>query len=181
MKIEIIPYQESWQEEFSLLKERLKHLLAPLEPEIEHIGSTAVPGLCAKPIIDIMAGLKEEAELDVSAGLLEGTEFFSMPVYNEQIPFRRFFIGAKKGVEPGEVVHKNRSSHLHIVPIESEWWNEHLLFREYLKRNDAARDIYAKVKKDLSMHEWSHGNRYAEAKTDVIRGLLQDAKKKAGD
>ncbi|MBS2968675.1 GrpB family protein [Metabacillus sp. KIGAM252] len=177
MKIELIPYQKSWQGEFAFLKKRLEHLLAPLEPEIEHIGSTSVPGLCAKPIIDIMAGLREEAELDDAARLLEETEFFYMSVYNEQTPFRRFFIGAKNDAEPGEVIHKNRSCHLHIVPVKSDWWRDHLLFKDYLKRNDAARDTYARVKKELSMQEWPHGNDYANAKTEVIRNLLMEAKK----
>ncbi|MGD7009077.1 GrpB family protein [Metabacillus sp. 84] len=81
MKIELVSYRESWPADFERIKARLQELVGSLKPRFEHIGSTSVSGLCAKPIIDVMAGLHDEADLDKTVRLLQNSEFIYMPVY----------------------------------------------------------------------------------------------------
>lgn len=180
MRIELVPYQDKWATEFKLLQNKLSNRLTALAPVIEHIGSTSVPGLWAKPILDIMVGLKSEEELDQLVPLLEGDDFHYIPAYNAGTPFRRFFIGVKSGSHEGMVPHKDRSSHIHAVPVHSDWWREHLLFRDYLISDARARNEYAEVKRELSRLEWKDGNEYAAAKQEIICRILEEAKKARG-
>ncbi len=114
---------------------------------IEHIGSTSVPGLSAKPIIDMMPGLRSLEDARPLIPLLESIGYEYVPAFEHDtssgsgMPFRRYF----RKDENGE-----RAYHLHAVEAGSSFWAEHLLFRDYLRgHSDAAAD-YARLKRDLA-------------------------------
>jgi GrpB-like predicted nucleotidyltransferase (UPF0157 family) len=122
---------------------------------IEHIGSTSVPGLCAKPIVDILVGLREltlsEAEIDAMERL--GYEFLG----EFGLPGRLYF---RKG-EP-------RTHHVHVVAHGGEHWERHLAFRDALRSDPEERRRYDELKRRLAAEGHSR-EIYSELKTPFIR------------
>ncbi|OAS86601.1 GrpB family protein [Metabacillus litoralis] len=187
MKITLSSYDPKWPLDFELEKKELSGVIGDLDPLIEHIGSTSIRGLSAKPILDIMIGIREESLLDTVASRMAQGAFVYLPIYNEQLPFRRFLIGLKTvNIEfPSvltkenfiEIPHGERKSHIHVVPINSDWWNDHLLFRDFLRNSVVDRQLYEKVKQELSLKNWENGNEYASAKTSCIQSILEKARR----
>lgn len=169
MKIQITPYSTSWIKGFKNESQVLQTVFK--EPVIiEHIGSTSISGLAAKPIIDIMIGLTnfQTAGEHVSSINRLGYEYISK--YEKEMPYRKFFIKMDNG---------KRTHHIHMVEIDSEFWKRHLLFRDYLRNNEQARNEYAKLKQRLALCEWTDGDEYAAAKSDFIRRIENRARRKA--
>lgn len=173
--------------QFRLHEERLINAFNEPSIKIEHIGSTSVEGLSAKPIIDILIGVLSIEELSFVVDALEDSPYIYKKVYDEALPFRRFFIGVKKEyvhlypnvIEKEEVYipHEHRTAHIHTVPITHQWWEDHLLFRDHLRLNPNDRLMYEAVKQDLSKNEWKTGNEYADAKTECVLKILNKAKR----
>ena len=158
----IVDYDPRWP---ALYEEEKGAILAAVGPSalgIEHIGSTAVPGLAAKPIIDIMLGIHRLEEAPALYEPLAALGYEYAPEFEELIPERRFF---RKG--PAEC----RTYHLHLVELRDDFWLRHVLFREYLRRHaDAARD-YEQLKRKLAAEYADNRPAYTEAKTTFIRGI----------
>ena len=187
MKITISEYNKDWPQAFIEEKEDILSLLKDDKPIVEHVGSTSVPGLAAKPIIDIMVGVKNEQDLNVVPNEMVKLSYVYLPIYNKELPFRRFFIGVKDQYSTQypsvltnenfiDIPHHHRKSHIHIVPIDCQWWHDHLLFRDYLRKSSEDLQIYEKMKTELAKREWVDGNEYAAAKTNVIQRILMKAK-----
>jgi GrpB-like predicted nucleotidyltransferase (UPF0157 family) len=171
-EIAVVPYDPCWPEVFE--QERL-HLLSCLPSDlvkrIEHFGSTAVSGLSAKPIVDILV---EVTSLDKTkkriAPILEakGYDYFWRPSWGDDTPpFYAWFIKRDRN--------GNRTHHVHMVEADFEHWDR-LLFRDYLiEYPDVARE-YGNLKKNLS--EALHSDRvaYTQAKNDFIRKVTEKAK-----
>lgn len=171
-EVAIVPYDSCWPEMFE--QERL-HLLSclPLElvRRIEHFGSTAIPGISAKPIVDILV---EVTSLDETknriAPILEaqGYDYFWRPSWGDDAPpFYAWFIKRDRN--------GNRTHHIHMVEPDFEHWDR-LLFRDYLiEHPDVARE-YSELKEKLS--DVLHRNRvaYTEAKTNFIMAITKKAK-----
>lgn len=171
MKITIAEYNPNWADMFEQEKQLLTNLIGEPLQEIEHIGSTSVPNLPAKPIIDIMVGLKDFqiADLVVLKLIEKGYKYF--PQYEDEMPDRRFF---KKIIE-GQTI-----SHIHMVELADKFWQRHLLFRDYLRTNPDTAQQYTQLKNDLSKQDWPSSNDYADAKTDFIRKIEKQAKTTKG-
>jgi GrpB-like predicted nucleotidyltransferase (UPF0157 family) len=172
-EVAIVPYDPRWVEMFEL--ERL-HLLsclpADLVKRIEHFGSTAVPGLSAKPIVDILV---EVTSLDETkqriAPILEaqGYDYFWRPSWGDDTPpFYAWFIKRDKN--------GNRTHHIHMVEPQFEHWDR-LLFRDYLiEHPDVARE-YGDFKMGLSSTHKNDRIAYTQAKRDFIRRVTETAKR----
>lgn len=133
---------------------------------IEHIGSTAVEGLIAKPIIDMLLGLSDfERDAALLVRLMVEAGYRYNNTYEHIMPYRRFF----------QHNNHNLSYNIHAVAFESEFWTRHLLFRNYLRQFPDKRDLYAAHKITLAEQEWDDTGAYANAKTSFIRQLEQDA------
>jgi GrpB-like predicted nucleotidyltransferase (UPF0157 family) len=156
MKIIIQEYSDTWPKLFELEKIILTERL------IEHIGSTAVKGLGAKPVIDIIVGLPDfmRACNFIKPITDLGYEYISR--FEDVMPYRRFFIKESSGI---------RTHHIHMVEAGSEFWLRHLAFRDYLRANENVRNEYESLKKKLSEKEWKDGNEYNDAKTEFIKGI----------
>jgi GrpB-like predicted nucleotidyltransferase (UPF0157 family) len=171
-KVDISHYDPQWP---VLFENEKKHLLSCLPQglitRIEHFGSTAVPGLCAKPIVDLLVEVKslEETKQKV-APILEsqGYDYFWRPSFGDDVPpFYAFFI---KRDAQGQ-----RTHHIHMIEADFEHWDK-LFFRDYLREFSDVAGEYQKIKMELS--EKFHGDRikYTNAKTDFIVRITKIAK-----
>ncbi|PKF74568.1 GrpB family protein [Chryseobacterium sp. PMSZPI] len=190
MKITVEQYNPSWKIQFDSIKNELEKNIGFLSPRIEHIGSTSVEGLSAKPIIDIMIGIKDEEELDKIPVLLQGQDYVYYEKYNKDMPYRRFFIkliDRPRKLDLPEIIHTNdeipekihdhtlRIAHIHVIPISSEHWTRHIAFRDYLRTHREIKDEYQHLKEYLSQKEWYDGNDYNEGKDPFIKRAEQKA------
>lgn len=140
-------------------------LLSP----IEHVGSTAVPGIVAKPVIDLMARVAEpDAVVDQASGKLEALNWRYVPPELDGRPWRRFF--AK--VSPDG---QHRLAHLHLMPAGAARWAEQLRFRDALRANPALRDEYAAVKQQLAASYADDRERYTDEKAAFVARVLRDS------
>ncbi len=178
--IVIAEYDPVWPQRFERERaEMLRVCGVGAFVRIEHMGSTAVQGLAAKPIIDIMPGVRS---LDAAPALiprLEGIGWEYVPEHeqpseiDEGMPFRRYF---RKDVNGA------RAFHMHIVEAGSDFWRRHLLFRDFLRISPADADEYARVKRRLaaeynaSLTPSSDVNiGYTDRKSDCINAILARA------
>lgn len=190
MKVTFEKYNPSWENQFESIKNELEESIGFLNPQIEHIGSTSVKGLSAKPIIDIMIGVKDESELDQIPPLLQGKSYVYYEKYNEDMPYRRFFIkliNVPQQLGFPEIIHQDddipdelhnhtlRIAHIHTIPISSEHWTRHIAFRDYLRTHPEVREEYQQLKERLSTMEWEDGNDYNEGKDPFIKREEQNA------
>lgn len=162
MPIRLEPYDPDWPVLFQKERQRLELRLG--FRAIEHISSTSVPDLAAKPILDVMVGF-ERLELGREAlpALVEAGYHY-VPAYEVAIPDRLFLF---KG-EP-------RTHHLHLTRVGSSFWNERLLFRDWLRAHPEDRQAYQTLKAELATR-FDDTNAYAEAKGPFVRGVLERAR-----
>ncbi len=135
-------------------------------PVVEHIGSTAIPGLPAKPILDIMPGLVAYQDGLKTIEPLEqlGYEYFG----DNGIPGRYYF---RLLFEQRTVVH------IHMFEIGTGNWLRHLIFRDYLRANPAIAAQYAELKKELAVRFRNDREAYTDAKSEFINSVVQNARK----
>ncbi len=167
MKVSIVEYRSEWQKIFEEERRLLQDVLGEASAKVEHIGSTAVNGLAAKPIIDIMVGLPDFSVADKLVLVIETLGYEYIKKYEDEMPFRRYF--AKN-------LNRIRTHQIHMVEIGSEFWGRHLLFRDYLRQNPDMANEYAVLKKQLAECEWEDVNEYADAKTNFIKSIENKAK-----
>lgn len=190
MKITFEPYNPLWKQTFNEIKKELVQEIGFLEPQIEHIGSTAVEGLSAKPIIDILIGVKNSAELDIIPPLLMEKGYVYYEKYNEDMPYRRFFVKLKQApqrlslpvhIKPADIIpeelhnHILRVAHIHVMPLDSAHWIRHIAFRDYLRTHLEIKEEYQQLKEKLSTQEWKDGNEYNEGKDVFLKREEQKA------
>ncbi len=163
--VEIRPYDPAWP---ALFEDEKDHLLTCL-PEglilrVEHFGSTSVPGLPAKPVVDMLIEVKnlEEIRAQVPPVLeAQGYDYFWRPTMGDSTPpFYAWFI---KRNDQGQ-----RTHHIHMVEADFPQW-EGLLFRDYLRNHPEAAQDYAGLKKDLAQKYPGDRVAYTHAKTEFIR------------
>jgi GrpB-like predicted nucleotidyltransferase (UPF0157 family) len=163
--IEVVAYDERWVERFAVAERELRVALAPFVVEIEHIGSTAVPGLAAKPVIDIQVGVQT---LDDSAEIVSAVESLSyeyVPEFEDELPDRRYFRRWDGG---------RRSHQIHLVErSNTEWWDRHVRFRDWLRDHDDDRLRYAELKTNLASTHRDDRRAYTDAKSGFIRAIEQ--------
>ena len=171
--VAIVPYDPRWPE---LFREEKEHLLTVLPKElirrIEHFGSTAVPGLAAKPIVDMLVEVTDlRATRERIAPLLdaEGYDYFWRPTFGDDVPpFYAWFI---KRDRPGGV----RTHHIHMVEAGfSEHWDR-LLFRDYLIRHPETAREYGQLKLRLAAEHSNDRIAYTKGKTDFVMRVMQRA------
>lgn len=179
MRITVERYNPEWVSRFEKIKADLLKLIGFLNPRIEHIGSTAVEGLSAKPIVDVLIGLECENDLDKVVLPLMNNDYVYYEIYNQYLPDRRFFVKHKVSPQvlslprifkdhdkvPADTFeHDNRLAHIHVWTWRSEHWTRHIAFRDYLRAHPVVRQQYQQLKELLSQKEWIDGNEYNEAK-----------------
>jgi GrpB-like predicted nucleotidyltransferase (UPF0157 family) len=162
-------YNPIWPEQAVQEMAIIKKVLSakPVE-DIQHIGSTAIPGLAAKPIIDIYLGVKELSSVDQETiDLLTSLNY----VFWRDNPDKEkmFFV---KGMPPyGE----KRTHHVHIVEYAADYWRAALAFRDYMRQHPEEVSHYQKLKYELMRQYTYDREAYTNSKTDYIRSILHKA------
>ena len=162
--VEVFDYNPRWPKMFEREKGRILNAVGNNAICIEHIGSTAVQGLGAKPIIDIMVGISRLSDAKQCIRPLEQIGYEYVPELEDSIPERRYF---RKG--PNE---PNRHYHLHMVEYDGESWKRYLLFRDYLRTHPQAASEYFKLKKQLAVKYHLNREGYTDAKTSFFASIV---------
>jgi GrpB-like predicted nucleotidyltransferase (UPF0157 family) len=151
----LVEYSPDWPRRFALERRRLGRVLGNWALRIEHIGSTAVPELAAKPIVDILVAVADLAEIDAIVPALALAGY------------------APRVIEPGHRMFRNEPCDVHV-----HLWSDlaeverHLVFRDRLRASDEERALYQSTKLELAPHNWASRDEYAEAKTAVIADIM---------
>ncbi len=160
-EVTISPYHPNWPEAFEAEGRRIAQVLGRLALEIHHIGSTAVPGLAAKPILDIMVVVRDLTDALLCIEPLRQIDY-SFVDYPQNVD-RRFF---RKGFP--------RTHHLHIVAEGSRTLDDHLDFRDALRTRPEIRERYERLKSDLARQFSGDRVRYSSAKGRFVDDTLRD-------
>lgn len=176
--IVIADYDPAWVARFNAERDLILRTCLPgAFVRIEHVGSTAVPGLAAKPIVDIMPGVRSLDAFTPNIPLLESIGHHYVPEYEKPspelndpgMPERRYF---RKDID-GE-----RAFHMHVVEFGSEFWRDHLRFRNFLRYFPEDREAYAALKREIAadfnaaLTPTSNVNvGYTDRKTDFVEGI----------
>jgi GrpB-like predicted nucleotidyltransferase (UPF0157 family) len=152
----LVEHRAEWADRFVGQCATIRAALGPVALRVEHIGSTAVEGLVAKPIVDIQVAVADIADEDrfvpplLAAGYLPRVR-----ERGEHWMFRTL----------------ERDVHVHVCAAGGEWERRHLLFRDWLRHDEADRAVYAEAKRQLAAMDWPSVQHYAEAKSTVIADI----------
>ncbi|HEX4288845.1 MAG TPA: GrpB family protein, partial [Trebonia sp.] len=166
---EIHPHDPRLLEQAETERVRLQELLAPwiVDGVVEHVGSTSVPGLDAKPIIDLMAQVVDlDAVVDQVGETLSADGWQYVPPDLDRRPWRRFYI---KPDRSGQL----RYAHLHLIQAGHPRWAQQLEFRDALRRDDELAATYANLKRRLTAAHPHDREAYTEAKAEFIIEALR--------
>jgi len=165
-KTQVIPYEPAWRDAFLAEKSLLETGLGSTLITLEHVGSTAVPGLAAKPIIDMIGAVATFNDLGFAIQKL-------LPLGYEYLPQRMF--ASRKFFPKGP--RKCRTHHLNLViQDDQKQWHEIILFRDYLRDHAKTRDAYAALKMRLAQKYADDRAAYTAAKNEFIQRVLAAAR-----
>jgi GrpB-like predicted nucleotidyltransferase (UPF0157 family) len=162
--IRLVPYDPDWPAAYERARAETLEALGTAEIlGFEHIGSTSIPGTCAKPVIDMQVGVEELGRVEKWLEAIFALGY--LPWYGS--PGRRTF---ERRRADGTASH-----HLHFVVYGSPDWTHPLLFRDWLRTHPSDRDAYERLKRELAAaHEDTRT--YSEAKTEFVRGIQARAR-----
>lgn len=160
--VEVVPYDPGWPLAFARWRDRLAGALGDGARRLEHVGSTAVPGLAAKPVIDIQVSVPDADDEDAFRPALER---LGLPLRTRE-PGHRYF-----RPPPG----RPREVQVHVCDAGGEWERIHLLFRDYLRAHPAACEAYAVLKQGLARRFRGDRVAYNEGKSGFILDALEKA------
>ena len=162
VQLVVADYDPTWPQTYARWRQLVAAALGPAALGIEHVGSTSVPELAAKPIVDIQVSV---VDLDDEPRYVPGLEGVGLVLRSRDELHRYFRPPADR---PREV-------HVHVCAAGGQWERDHLLFRDYLRADPAARRRYAEAKR-ANVRRWSDdGWAYTEAKTGVVLDILEQA------
>ena len=156
-------YQDTWPQQLLQVAEQLRASVPVPGAVLEHIGSTSVPGLCAKPVLDILLGINSLGEVEAWIHSLGSAGFMYRPEYEVAIPDRRYFVRPEA---------QTARVHLHAVVLGGLLWRQHLHFRDALRQEPLLREQYATLKRGLAIAHAADKAAYTEAKAPFIRQVL---------
>jgi GrpB-like predicted nucleotidyltransferase (UPF0157 family) len=161
-RIEISPYDTRWPEVYAREAQRVRAVLGDRVTRLEHAGSTSVPGLPAKPLIDMVLEVPDSADepryvpdLEAAGWVLRIRE----PEWFQHRLFKR----------------PDAAINLHVFSHNCAETSRMLLFRDWLRSNTADRELYTRVKRELAAHPWTYLQQYADAKSGVVAEIMARA------
>ena len=158
------PAQQVWHRRGEHLSRQLDVALAPwLVAPVAHVGSTAVPGLAAKPILDVQAAVLDFACAEPVARALGPAGWHLVPAEFDARPYRRFLV---------LVVDDHRAAHLHLLLAGSARWVEQLAFRDALRADPTLVRRYAELKQALAAEHSGDREAYTAGKAQFVRDVL---------
>ena len=166
----IAEYALQWPIMFEAEARELRAAFRPDAIEVEHIGSTAVPGLGAKPIVDILLGAAALAQIERHIATLEAHGYRYVPEFETQLPQRRYFEKPKQGPE---------QFHLHAVEWHGAFWRDQLRFRDALRNDPTLCEQYLCLKRRLAVEYYRDRAAYTDAKAPFIERTLSELSRPA--
>ena len=161
-QVHLAPYEPAWPELFSQERERLLSLFTQLLA-VEHFGSTAVPGMAAKPIIDILAGVASMKAADALFEPVLAAGYTTSREFNAMLADRRWFMRSSQG---------RRTHHLHVVVHHGPVWAERLRFRDLLRGDTSLAHSYSQLKSELAVRFQHDREAYTDAKAEFVAAAL---------
>jgi GrpB-like predicted nucleotidyltransferase (UPF0157 family) len=160
--IALADYDPAWPTLFAREADRIRATLGSTAVLVEHAGSTSVPGLAAKPIIDIVLAVPDSADEQAYVPALEAAGY------------------VLRAREPDWFEHRmlkgpDTDINLHVFTAGASEIDRMLLFRDWLRANDGDRDDYLRVKRDLAQRTWRHVQHYADAKSAIVAEIVARA------
>lgn len=162
------PYNPNWSKQFDEEKKKVLRNIGNFIVDIQHIGSTSIPGSIAKPEIDILIGVKDIENYRYCLEPLKKLGYYYYQRFEESVPERRYF-RKSNGITP--------LVHIHMVEVRSNFWRRHLLFRDYLISHPDIAKKYFALKKFLARQYRDDRTRYSDRKAKFIIGLLEKIEK----
>jgi len=166
--IELADYDPAWPQLYEREAEKIRAALGDRVLGLEHAGSTSVPGLAAKPIVDIVLTVADSADEDAYVPPLENSGYvlsIREPDWHEH--------RALKGTDP--------KVNLHVFSEDCPEIERMLVFRDRLRTNETDRELYERTKRDLAKRTWKYTQDYADAKTEVVEEILARAMRDRSD
>jgi GrpB-like predicted nucleotidyltransferase (UPF0157 family) len=160
VEIVVVDYDPGWPQRFELQQQKILVALGERALSVDHIGSTSVPGLAAKPIIDICLAVSDSSDEESYLAPLEAAGYelrVREPDFHEHRMVR---------------THAH-DVHVHIFTQGSGEIDRYLTFRDWLRHHDADRELYASTKRELAERDWPTMQHYADAKTDVVEAIIR--------
>jgi GrpB-like predicted nucleotidyltransferase (UPF0157 family) len=158
-RIELSEYDPKWPRLYEREAERIGHALGPKMLRIEHVGSTSVPGLAAKPLIDIVLVVADTTDEEAYVPRLEAAGYV-LRIREPDWFEHRLFKGPDTNVN------------VHTFSEGCEEVDRMIGFRDWLRTHDDDRDLYLAAKRELAQREWKYVQNYADAKSAVVREIL---------
>lgn len=161
-RIQLVDYDPRWPEWFAREAARIRAALGGKALRIEHCGSTSVPGLAAKPVIDVVLEVADSRDEAAYAPALEAAGYV-LRIREPKWHQHRMFKGP------------DTDMHLHVFPANCREIERMLRFRDWLRRHPEDRDLYARAKIALAQQDWKYGQNYADAKTSIVEEIMARA------
>ncbi|WP_077330269.1 GrpB family protein [Virgibacillus siamensis] len=163
--ITLLEYDSRWPKLFDREAKRIRSELGDRALQVEHVGSTSVPELCAKPIIDILLVVTDSGDESSFVPSLEKAGY-TLRIREPEWFEHRMFKGPDTDIN------------LHVFSKGASQVDRMLRFRDWLRTNNSDRDKYARVKRNLAKREWRHVQHYADAKDSIVQEIMDRAKAK---
>lgn len=163
--VEVVEWDPSWLDRADNLRLDLQQLEPWLDGQVQHVGSTAVPGLPAKPIVDLMAPVESLPTLEAADATLASAQWRLVPPQLDQRPWRRFYV-----LPDGS----RRVAHLHLVERDHGRWQQVLDFRDALRTRPQLKNAYAELKRRLAQQHRDDREAYTAGKADFIQRALRN-------
>lgn len=163
--IDLAEYSADWPVLFSREADRIRSVLGERVLQLEHVGSTSIPGLAAKPVIDILLAVRDSADEPAYVPAMEAAGYVLRGREPEWHEHRRF-----KGPDT--------NINLHVFSEGCPEIERMLFFRDRLRSNDQDRELYERTKRELAKRVWKYVQNYADAKGEVVEGIIARARAK---
>ena len=160
--VQLDDYDPGWPAAFEREAARIRDALGDQVRLLEHVGSTSVPGLPAKPIIDMVLAVPDSTDEDAYVPPMEAAGYV-LRIREPQWLEHRLF----RGTDP--------DSNIHVFTVGTAEIDRMLAFRDWLRRDDDDRRLYEQTKRELAAREWKYVQHYADAKTDVVAAIMERA------
>ncbi|MDT7727329.1 MAG: hypothetical protein QOI21_3905 [Actinomycetota bacterium] len=161
--VTLVDYDPRWPELYDREAARIRGVLGDRVVQLEHVGSTSVPGLCAKPIVDILLIVPDSSDEPTYLPDLENAGY-RLVIREPDWEAHRAFKGPDTNIN------------LHVYSTSTKEIERYLLFRDRLRAHDSERELYAATKRELAQRTWKYIQHYADAKTAVIDEILGRAR-----
>ena len=169
-EVKLVPYDDEWKNEFLMVKKEILQHTNLIDANIQHIGSTAIVGIMAKPILDMVVGVDDIDHVDkIIISGLKKAGFFRLAVEKpSEIVFAKF----------ADDTYQVKTHYIHLVDYDKELWNNLIFFSDYLNSNEPVRNEYQNLKWEYVQNNNSGIVEYTDYKEEFVRRIYAERLKR---